>query len=502
MRMPRESSNTIKPISRFRRTAMTGLFVALVAALGVGTGIVRAQLSNTFSTTTTVPPGATMSTVVSTPGVTITGSTPISGCPTTGLGTASVTYTCAASSGGISVGTPIIQTFAGAGGAVAETVTYNANGPVTGAAAVATATTATGNCTTPASVGATVTCGTQTTAETVPTGTLNVTVTGAGGQSVQITAAPSTLGSCPLTSSLPSATAAAPTPVVITYTCGGGESVPTGTNTSLTVQTTIAIGQPTTTAIANANAPIPATAAIPSPTTQSLSAGATGPTIASILPNSGGQGTVVTVTGTNLGATSAINFGTTPGTNLVCSSGGTSCTVTAPFVASGTSANVTVVTPGGTSNPVAFTFTGGGVTPGTGVAVSYASGWNIVGGPTGTVVPAAVGPLYTYQAGNTAYQQLPPGSTLTAGQGYWAYFNSATSGNIPTAAGQTLTITLPAGNWIMVGNPGNTSATVTGADVVYTYNATAGYQQTTTLLPGQGGWAISVLGGSATVKNQ
>jgi hypothetical protein len=211
---------------------------------------------------------------------------------------------------------------------------------------------------------------------------------------------------------------------------------------------------------------------------------------------------VVTVTGTNLGATSAINFGTTPGTNLVCSSGGTSCTVTAPFVASGTSANVTVVTPGGTSNPVAFTFTGGGVTPGTGVAVSYASGWNIVGGPTGTVVPAAVGPLYTYQAGNTAYQQLPPGSTLTAGQGYWAYFNSATSGNIPTAAGQTLTITLPAGNWIMVGNPGNTSATVTGADVVYTYNATAGYQQTTTLLPGQGGWAISVLGGSATVKNQ
>jgi hypothetical protein len=149
---------------------------------------------------------------------------------------------------------------------------------------------------------------------------------------------------------------------------------------------------------------------------------------------------------------------------------------------------------------VTYTFTGTSGGGGTGVTVSYTSGWNIVSGPQGTVIPQASGPLYTYQAGNTAYQVVQPGSTLTAGQGYWAYFPVATTGTIPVASGQTLTISLPAGNWIMIGNPGNTSATVTGADIVYTFNGS--YQTTTTLLPGQGGWAISVNGGTATIRNQ
>jgi hypothetical protein len=108
--------------------------VALAAGLGIvtGAGVARAQVSNTFSTTTTVPAGGVMTTAVSTPGVGITGSTPISGCPTTGIGTATVTYTCSSTSGGISAGTPIIQTFTGSTTAINETVTYNANGPVTG----------------------------------------------------------------------------------------------------------------------------------------------------------------------------------------------------------------------------------------------------------------------------------------------------------------------------------------------------------------------------------
>jgi hypothetical protein len=233
-----------------------------------------------------------------------------------------------------------------------------------------------------------------------------------------------------------------------------------------------------------------------------ITVGSAAPTVAQIQPSTGAPGTFVTVTGTNLATTSAINFGTTPGTNLNCTPGGTTCTVTAPFVAAGTSTNVTVVTPSGTSNPSPFAFTGtsGGGGGGTGISVSYTFGWNIVAGPTGTVIPGAMGPLYTWQAGNTAYQVIQPGTALTALQGYWAYFASSTSGTIPVASGQTLTVSIPAGSWVMVGNPGNTSATVTGADILYTYSGA--YEATTTLLPGQGGWAYSANGATVTIKNQ
>jgi hypothetical protein len=488
---------------RPRKHSHLPILFALVLAAGIGlltgAGIVRAQASNTFSTTTAIPAGAVMTTSVTTGGVTITGSTPISGCPTTGIGTATVTYTCSSTSSGISIGTPIIQTFSGTTGAINLTVTYNANGPITGYPGVTAPSTNPGNCTNGGPPPATVSCGAQTTAEVVPTGVLNVTVTGAGGQSVQITAAPATLGTCPLTSPLPSGTAAAPTPVTVAYTCASGQTVPQGTNTSLTVQTTVAAGTPTTSAVANAIVPIAATPSIPSPTTQPITIGSGTPSVEAISPPNGAPGTFVTVSGTNLATTSAINFGSTPGTGLNCIPGGTSCTVTAPFASSGATVPVTVVTPSGTSSPVTFIYSGtsGG---GTGITVSYASGWNIVAGPTGTVIPGALGPLYTYQAGNTAYQTIQPGAQLTAGQGYWAYFSVGTSGIIPVASGQTITVSLPAGNWIMIGNPGNTAATVTGADIVYTFNGT--YQTTTTLLPGQGGWAISVNGGTATIRNQ
>jgi hypothetical protein len=52
----------------------------------------------------------------------------------------------------------------------------------------------------------------------------------------------------------------------------------------------------------------------------------------------------------------------------------------------------------------------------------------------------------------------------------------------------------------MIGNPGNTTATVTGADVVYIYDGSQ-YRTVTSLTPGQGGWAISVAGGVATITN-
>jgi hypothetical protein len=109
-----------------------------------------------------------------------------------------------------------------------------------------------------------------------------------------------------------------------------------------------------------------------------------------------------------------------------------------------------------------------------------------------------VPPYYTYQAGNTAYQTA---QTLQPGIGYWANLPAASTSSLPVTGPVTVTKSLPAGQYIMIGNPGSSSALVTGADVVYTYSAGAGYQATTTLQPGQGAWVLSSAGGTATVSS-
>ena len=275
------------------------------------------------------------------------------------------------------------------------------------------------------------------------------------------------------------------------------------------------------------------------------------PTLTSINPSSGVPGTFVTLGGANLAGALGVNFGGMPGVLLGCMPDGSSCSVAAPAGALGTGVNVTVTTPGGTSNGLGFTFIGasagsggsaggssgtgggsagtgggstgtGGTSAGTGgsstgtggastgagssataggVPVSFASGWNIVAGPTGSMVTGNSGPLYTYQAGDTVYETLASGGPLTQPDGYWAYFGGAAGGTIPTSGPQTLTVNLPALQWVMIGNPGNTAAAVAGADIVYTYAASGGYQATTSLAPGQGGWAISTSGGTATISN-
>jgi hypothetical protein len=135
-----------------------------------------------------------------------------------------------------------------------------------------------------------------------------------------------------------------------------------------------------------------------------------------------------------------------------------------------------------------------------GVLVPYLSGWNMIGGPSGTAASGSLGPLYTYQAGDSMYETIPAGTQLASGEGYWAYFSSGTTATIPTSAPQSQAITLPPGQWVMISNSGSSNATVTGADVVYTYDGTQ-YQTTTSLAPGQGAWAISMAGGTATVAN-
>jgi hypothetical protein len=73
------------------------------------------------------------------------------------------------------------------------------------------------------------------------------------------------------------------------------------------------------------------------------------PTVSSISPNSGVQGTVVTLTGTGFVSGAQVWFGADQGYNVVRVSS-TTLKVTAPFPAAGT-VPVTVTTPGGTSYP-------------------------------------------------------------------------------------------------------------------------------------------------------
>jgi hypothetical protein len=97
-----------------------------------------------------------------------------------------------------------------------------------------------------------------------------------------------------------------------------------------------------------------------------------GPTVTSVSPNSGSTagGYTVTISGTNLGGASSVNFGTVPASIQFESPN--SITVTAPANAAGT-VDVTVVTPAGTSptGPAdLFTYTG---SQGHGPVVMYVS---------------------------------------------------------------------------------------------------------------------------------
>jgi endoglucanase len=83
----------------------------------------------------------------------------------------------------------------------------------------------------------------------------------------------------------------------------------------------------------------------------------TAPVLSSISPTSGAAGSTITITGTNLGSSDSVDFGSTAAT--ITASSSTSLTVTVPSsLVAGTSYNVTVSSSGGTSNPESFTVTG------------------------------------------------------------------------------------------------------------------------------------------------
>lgn len=137
-----------------------------------------------------------------------------------------------------------------------------------------------------------------------------------------------------------------------------------------------------------------------------------------------------------------------------------------------------------------------------GFSVSYAAGWNIVAGPTGSTLTGNSGPLYSFRPGDTSYELAASGSPLTAGAGAWAYFSANTTTSIGISNQGSMSVQLPAGQFVMIGNSGDTTATVSGADTVLVYNPSSGsYNQTTQLAAGQGAWAISARGGQATLTN-
>lgn len=154
-----------------------------------------------------------------------------------------------------------------------------------------------------------------------------------------------------------------------------------------------------------------------------------------------------------------------------------------------------------TTAPASAAFASTALSQNAGPSVTYAAGWNLVGGPAGTTLMGANGPLYAFRAGDTSYETVSAGSPLTAGVGYWAYFNTAVTETLPMNMGQPSAMPLPAGQFVLIGNPNSVPMIVTGADTVLTYDAVHGYQAATMLQPGQGAWAFSNNGGSLTMRS-
>jgi hypothetical protein len=364
-------------------------------------GSAAADLANTLTTTTAVAPGGTLVTAVPS-GVTISASADVAGCPSSGVGTSSVTYTCDAQGAGMAAGQSIAQTFS-AGARTDETVTYNANGPSPASIEPVQGRISPGSCV----------AGTASNehALAVPSGGvaallpdswscsgtanagpgplnnfLQAVVLANPGQTVQIITAPNGLtGGCAgYGFVLP--TASADADAQVHYQCPD-VSIPGGWNVTLAVQTS---GGRTAPAfeLETTSTPEPAGVAppIPAPTTQTLRLGYLGPglpvislpttgvagafaqpasdasaapVLTSIDPATGAAGATVTLTGTNLASgddsSTTVTFGTTQAAGVACSADGTSCTATAPALDPSAAVSVTLTNAAGTSNALTFT---------------------------------------------------------------------------------------------------------------------------------------------------
>ncbi|GEM_PF-1159176 len=138
----------------------------------------------------------------------------------------------------------------------------------------------------------------------------------------------------------------------------------------------------------------------------------------------------------------------------------------------------------------------------TGQQRTFPAGWNLIAAPPGTDLSAAAA-VYAWQADAGSYVSVQPNATA-AGAGYWAYFSGETTVTLAAGSGRgAMSIAAPAGAYVLIGNPsGAAPASVTGADVVYTYTPASGYQSAgpgAVLPPGSGAWALPFAGGEITL---
>jgi hypothetical protein len=105
-----------------------------------------------------------------------------------------------------------------------------------------------------------------------------------------------------------------------------------------------------------------------------------------------------------------------------------------------------------------------------GASVAYQPGWNLVAVPAGSSLNGSQGSLYTLQAGDNRYEEFDAGTPLQAGVGYWAYFGQPTTVSLSQSALQSVSLNLPAGQWVLSGNSGSTATQVTGADCMMAFD--------------------------------
>lgn len=159
----------------------------------------------------------------------------------------------------------------------------------------------------------------------------------------------------------------------------------------------------------------------------------------------------------------------------------------------------------GTDTATVFVGGGGVQPPGPPFSstVNYQPGWNLVGGPSGTVLQGAVGTLWSWPAGANNYSQMPIGVGMQAGAGYWAYFPAGATVTLATAPSASVSVPVQAGQWQMIGNPGNATATISDPSVtMLVYQPSIGtYAQVSTLDPGQGAWVYSFRSAFLTITS-
>ena len=133
--------------------------------------------------------------------------------------------------------------------------------------------------------------------------------------------------------------------------------------------------------------------------------------------------------------------------------------------------------------------------------VGYTPGWNLVGGPGGTVFASAE-ELLAPSPDGSGYVTVDPQQPVAAGFGYWAYFPTSDPNpqvSLAPSALQTLTLSIEPGVWSLVANPTQGRVTVAGADAVDTYNPVDGYEAVADLGPGQGALVFSYSNSQVTL---